>query len=108
MTWQTICSDVLLALGVAIELLACLGLLVARDVYDRLHFSGPAAAVGPIAIAAAIVLREALSTAGIKALLIAALLLCAGPVLTHAIARAARIRAHGDWQAQPEEHIEQV
>ena len=108
MTWQDICSAMLLGLGVAIELLCCLGLLVAKDVYDRLHFTGPATALGPVLIAAAIVLTEALSTAGIKAILIAVILLGAGPTLTHAVARAARIRAHGAWQPQAGERIEEV
>ena len=108
MTWQAICSAILLALGVVTELLCCLGLLLARDVYDRLHFMGPATLVGATAIAAAVVLQEANSQAGIKAALIAALLLFASPVLTHAIARAARIHAHGEWQARSEEQIVEI
>lgn len=108
MTWQAICADVLLTLGVAIELMCCLGLVVAKDVYDRLHFVGPATTLGPALIAAAVILREALSTAGIKAVLIVAVLLVTSPVLTHAVARVARIRAHGAWQARPEEQIEEV
>lgn len=108
MTWQSICADVLLALGVGIELLCCLGLLVARDVYDRLHFMGPATSVGPVLIAAAVVLEEALSTAGVKAILIALVLLCTGPTLTHAMARATRVNARGSWRPAAEEQIEEV
>lgn len=108
MTWQRVCADVLLVAGVGIELLCCLGLLVTQNVYDRLHFMGPATALGPFAIAAAVVLEEALSTAGIKAILIAAVLLTTGPVLTHGIARAGRMSTFGTWKAQPEEQIEEV
>lgn len=108
MTWQGIAAAVLLALGVAIELLCCLGVLIMDNVYDRLHYLGPATAVGPVAIAAAVVLEEALSTAGIKALLIAAVLIGTGPVLTHATARAVRIRQYGHWEAQPEEQVEEL
>lgn len=108
MTWQSMCADVLLVVGVAIELLSCLGLLVMDDVYDRLHYLGPAAVLGPVVIAAAVILEEALSTAGIKAILIAVVLAAGGPVVTHATGRAARIRQLGAWQAQPDEHIEEL
>ena len=107
MTWQTIVSYVLLALGVAIELLSCLGLLVMDNVYDRLHYVGPAASLGPIAIAVAVLFVEGGSTAGVKAILIAVVLVGVGPVVTHATARAARVRQFGHWQAQSEEDIEE-
>ena len=107
MTWQTIFADVLLALGVGIELLSCLGLLVMNNVFDRLHYVGPAATLGPIAIAGAVLLEEGISTAGLKAVLIAVVLVGVGPVVTHATARAARVRRFGQWQAQPGEQIEE-
>ena len=107
MTWQTIVADVLLALGVGIELLSCLGLLVMDHVFDRLHYVGPAAALGPITIAGAVLLEEGISTAGLKAALIAIVLVGIGPVVTHATARAARVRQFGQWQAQPDEQIEE-
>lgn len=108
MTWQAIAAAVLLALGVGIELLCCLGLLLMENVYDRLHYLGPATILGPIAIAAAVVLEEALSTAGIKALLIAGVLIVTGPVLTHATARAIRTRQFGSWEPQPSEEVEEL
>jgi multicomponent Na+:H+ antiporter subunit G len=107
MTWQTIFADVLLALGVSIELLSCLGLLVMDTVFDRLHYVGPAATLGPIAIAGAVLLEEGISTAGLKAILIAVVLVGVGPVVTHATARAARVRRFGHWQTQPDEHVEE-
>jgi multicomponent Na+:H+ antiporter subunit G len=84
--------DVLLVLGVTVELLCCVGVLVMEDAYDKLHYLGPAAIVGPLAIAAAIVVRESFSQAGIKALLTAGLLIVASPVMSHATARALYIR----------------
>lgn len=108
MTWQGVCADVLIAAGVVVELLCCLGLLVMDDLYDRLHYLGPAATLGPVLFATAVILREALSTAGIKAILIAAVLIVFSPVLTHAVARAARVRQYGSWEAQPGENVEEV
>jgi monovalent cation/proton antiporter MnhG/PhaG subunit len=97
---------VLLAFGVGVTLLSCLGVLVMRDPYDRLHYTGPAAVLAPVAIAAAVVLEEQLSAAGIKALLIALVLVVTNPVLGHATARAARIRQFGEWRVREEERNE--
>jgi multisubunit Na+/H+ antiporter MnhG subunit len=82
-------------LAVALELAACLGLLLARSVFDRLHFVSAAATVGPFAAATAILLEEGWTTAGIDALVAAVLLLMLGATATHATARAAHLRLHG-------------
>jgi monovalent cation/proton antiporter MnhG/PhaG subunit len=84
--------DALLAFGVVVELACCVGVLVMGDAYDKLHYLGPATIVGPVCISAAIVVRESLDQAGVKSLLTAGLLIVAGPVLTHATARAMSIR----------------
>jgi len=94
---------VLLTGGVASVLLSCLGVLVMRDALDRLHFTAPAATIGPVLIAAAVLVEEPLSSAGIKAVLVALLIFVTTPVLSHATARAARIREHGHWRMLPHE-----
>jgi len=96
----TIAAAVLVTVGVAVELACCVGVVVMRDVYDKLHFTGPATILGPLALAAAIVVQEGLSQAGIKALLVAALLLVANPVLTHATGRALYIRQRDHLEAE--------
>jgi multisubunit Na+/H+ antiporter MnhG subunit len=65
----------LLVVGVGVTLAACVGVLVMRDAYDRLHYTAPATTIAPLAIAAAIVLEESFSAAGIKALLVALVLM---------------------------------
>ena len=55
MTWQQIMAWVLLALGVGVELLCCIGMVTMRTAYARLHYFGPATVLGPILIAAAVV-----------------------------------------------------
>ena len=92
MSISSIAVAVLLCLGVGIELACCIGVLVMRDAHDKLHYIGPAAILGPIAVAAAIVIRESFSQAGVKSILTAALLIIANPVLTHATGRAFYIR----------------
>lgn len=87
---------VLLAVAVVVQLLSVLGIVVARDVYDRLHFAGPASIFTPILVAIAVAIDFGpASQAGIKAALTAFIIVGFGPVLAHATARAARIRERG-------------
>jgi monovalent cation/proton antiporter MnhG/PhaG subunit len=87
---------VLLSIGVLAQLTGVVGVLVAHDVYDRLHFIGPAGLFGPAAFGLAIVIDEGpLSQAGLKSMLVALLLLGLSPVLVHATGRAAYVREHG-------------
>ena len=95
--------DVLLAVAVASALLGGLGLLATSNPYDQLHFTGPATVIGPVAIAAAVLVDEPLSSAGIKSVLVALVMLGTGPVLVHATARAARVRERGRWVVLSEE-----
>jgi monovalent cation/proton antiporter MnhG/PhaG subunit len=94
---------VLLAVGVGSALMSALGLVATKDPYDQLHFTGPATVIGPVAIAAAVLVEEPLSSAGIKAVLVAIIMLASGPILIHATARAARVRERGRWVVLPEE-----
>lgn len=100
---MSVLVDVLLGIGVASALLGALGLLATSNPYDQLHFTGPATVIGPVAIAAAVLVEEPLSSAGVKAVLVALIMLGTGPVLVHATARAARVRERGRWVVQPEE-----
>ena len=93
----------LLVLGVGSVLLGAAGLLATRDPYDQLHFTGPGTVIGPIAIAAAVLVEEPLSSAGIKSVLVALVMLTTGPGLIHATARAARVRERGRWVVLSEE-----
>jgi monovalent cation/proton antiporter MnhG/PhaG subunit len=94
---------VLLGVGVAAALMSCLGVLLMRNALDRLHFTAPASTVTPVLFAVAVLVEEPLSSAGVKAVLVALLVLVTTPVLTHATARAARVREHGQWKVLPEE-----
>ena len=87
-----VAAAALLAAGVLIELSCCVGVLLMRDAYDKLHYTGPAAILGPVLLASAVVIREGVGQAGIKAVLVALLLIVANPVLAHATGRALYIR----------------
>ena len=92
--------------GVAVELMCCIGVLVMRQFYNRLHYLGPASTLGAFLIGAALVVQNALKQQGVKSILVVALLVMVGPVLTHATARAARIREFGRWVILEEERTE--
>jgi monovalent cation/proton antiporter MnhG/PhaG subunit len=96
---------VLLTIGLLSFLLTALGILLIPDFYEKIHFLAPGSLMGAIAIPAAVVVHEGLSQAGAKAILIAILLVFANPVLSHATARAGRIRRKGQWQPTPSEQI---
>lgn len=95
---------VLLALGVAVELLCCLGLVLMSDAYNRLHYLGPAATLGPFLFAAAVLVHHSSAQACIKIVLIVGFVWLINPVLTHATARAIRIRRTGHLDLQEGEH----
>jgi multisubunit Na+/H+ antiporter MnhG subunit len=59
--------------------------------------------ISPVALAGAVLVEEPLSSAGIKAVLVAVIMIGTGPVLVHATARAARIRERGRWVVHSEE-----
>jgi monovalent cation/proton antiporter MnhG/PhaG subunit len=98
--------DVLLGLGVAAELVCVVGVVVARTVFDRLHYAAAATSVGPFLILAALLVREQLSSQGLESIAAVALLFLANPVLVHATARAARRIDYGGVAAIPEEKVE--
>jgi monovalent cation/proton antiporter MnhG/PhaG subunit len=96
---------VLLSIGCLSFLVTALGILLIKDFYEQVHFLAPGSLIGAIAIPAAVVVREGLSQAGAKAILIAILLVWANPVVSHAMLRAGRIRRKEQWQPLPDENI---
>ena len=77
----------LVGAGVAIQVFACLGVMLMRDALDSLHYVA-AAAVGVPCVCAGVLVAEGPSLIGLKAILTAAFMRASGPVLAHATARA--------------------
>ena len=87
---------VLIGIGVATEVVACLGLATMRRPMDRLHYASAATGLGPAFVAAAVCVREGVVSAqGLSALLIAVVLAFAGSTLGLAVARIVRLRTVG-------------
>ena len=95
MTLEDVVVGVLLAIGVALELIFCIGVLLARDALDRLHYAAAAATAGPVLLGAAILFDERLSAAGVSTIVTVGFLVLLSPVLTIATARAAHPRLPG-------------
>ncbi len=98
---------VLLGIGIAAVLLSCVGVLAMPHVFDKLHFTSPATTIGALAIALAVVVKEGWSASSLKAMLVFVLLAVTNPVITHATARAARIRQFGHWVALKAELVDE-
>lgn len=96
--------DVLVSLGVATEVVACVGLAAMRNAIDRLHYANAGTTLGPAFVAAAVCVREGVASAqGLAALLIAVVFAFAGSALGIATARAIRLRAVGTLESTPPE-----
>lgn len=97
---------ILLYAAAAIALFSCVGLVIMKDVNEKLHYLSPPSTVSIFLIAIAIAVREGWSEQTVKAFICAIAIVLMNPVLTHATARAARIREFGQWVSQPHERAE--
>ena len=97
MSAHHVIATVLLAAGVLLELFSVLGVVVMRDVYDRLHYVG-LAGYGALLLGVSILVRESWSLIGDKALATGAVLVLIGPLLVHTTVRSFRTRDRGDWR----------
>jgi multisubunit Na+/H+ antiporter MnhG subunit len=84
---RDVATIVLLVAGLAVQVLAVLGVALVRDALDRVHFLAPSTLATAL-LAAAVVVRESFSLIGISALLLAGFMAFGGPVLSHVTARA--------------------
>ncbi len=105
MTAGTIAVEVLLAVAVISAWICCLGMVIISDFYERLHYMASVSTVSMFAVLVAVVIQEGWGQATIKTILIAIVIFVMNAVLTHATARAARVRALGHWTADPKERI---
>lgn len=72
--------------------LSCLGVMVMKGVYNKLHYLAPPAVLGTAAIATAILLQEGVGAASVKSWLVFLVMVTGNPVITFAAARAHHLR----------------
>ncbi len=101
MNIPNVALEVSLALAVIIALICCLGLAVMPDPYEKMHYMATVSTISGFFVLVAVVIKEGAGQAAIKTSLILILLLIMNAVLTHATARAARVRTFGTWIANP-------
>ncbi len=96
---RTVVADVLLAVAAVIVLGSSAGILLMRDVYQKLHYVTPLALVAPVVVGLAILVQSGWSVNSLQTWLAIAFMVITAPFLSHATVRAARIRETGDWSS---------
>ena len=97
--------EALLIICVATTIVCCFALVILTDFYERLHYMSTVTTIGTAALLVAVVITEGWGQATVKTIFVFLLLLLINAVLTHATARAARVREFGHWTPKPEEEI---
>ncbi|HEX4830492.1 MAG TPA: monovalent cation/H(+) antiporter subunit G [Trebonia sp.] len=96
MTVRDVAAGVFLALAALIVVASAIGVLVMPGATRKLHYVTPVAVVAPVFVALAVLAEGGLDYGTGQAWLTVALLLFAGPFLSHATIRAIRTRQEGD------------
>jgi monovalent cation/proton antiporter MnhG/PhaG subunit len=102
----TLAVEVLLGIAVVTAWLCCLGILLMPNFYERLHYLSSVTTISSFSVLVAVVIREGWGQATLKTIVVCILLLLINAVVTHATARAARVRSLGHWSADPHEQVE--
>ena len=89
-----------LALAVTIVAASSIGVLVMRGAYRKLHYITPAAIVAPVLVTVAIFTREGLDENTGQTIIALAIMVVAGPYLSHATLRAIRVREQAAHEEQ--------
>lgn len=105
MAHHPIITGCLLGVAFALCLLCAIGIAVMRDSFQRLHFSSPVTSLAIFLIAIAVWVEDSQWQSRIKAALIALILFLMNAVLSHATARAIRLRRVDHWAPTPDEDI---
>lgn len=92
--------------AVALMAVGSLGLFVCGDAFDRLHATTSATIFAPGLVAVGLVASEGIgSGVSIRGILTALVLAGTGPILSHATARAQRLRQRGDLEIHDDEAL---
>jgi len=105
MNGHVLAVAVLLGVAVLLALLCAVGVLVMENPLRKLNYIAPVATLSAVLVTVAVFLSDAQKQAGLKVVVITFLLCLINGVVTHATARAARIRTQGDWRPAPGEQL---
>ncbi len=82
---------IIIAIGVAFDVLGCIGLLRLPDVYNRLQAATKCVTLGTCGIMFGIFLMNGFNSLGVKALVAIPFIFLTSPTAAHALARGAHI-----------------
>jgi monovalent cation/proton antiporter MnhG/PhaG subunit len=105
MSMATTAVEVFLAIAVLSAWVCCIGILIMPNFYERMHYLATVTTISAFAILVAVVIEEGWGQATLKTIVTFVLLLLVNAVVTHATARAARVRTLGHWSSDPHEQI---
>jgi monovalent cation/proton antiporter MnhG/PhaG subunit len=101
----TIAVEVFLGIAVLSAWVCCIGILIMPNFYERLHYLATVTTISAFSILIAVVIEEGWGQATGKTILTCVLLLLVNAIVTHATARAARVRTLGHWSTDPHKQI---
>jgi len=101
----TIAVEVFLGIAVLNTWLSCIAIIVMPNFYQRIHYLSNVTAISAFSILLAVVIEEGWGQATVKTILTCVVLLLINAIVTHATARAARVRTLGHWSSDPHEQI---
>jgi multicomponent Na+:H+ antiporter subunit G len=84
--------------GVAFDLLGCLGLIRLPDIYNRLQAATKSVTLGTCAILFGVFLEFGFTAGGIKALICIIFVMLTSPTAAHALARGSHIGGFKLWE----------
>ena len=99
---MTLAVEILVWVSVTIALLSAWLMLRMRDEFQMMHFMAAPASISAILITVAIFIQQGLKPESFKAAFVTVVLVMMNTIVTHATARAFRIReCRPDWQDGP-------
>lgn len=98
-------AAVLVGIAVALALACSVGIAVMRSALERLHFSAPVTSLSVALIACAVWIDDPNWEARLKIVLIAVIMFLMNAILSHATARAIRIRDDKHFEPRRSERI---
>jgi len=107
MTWNQIAGCVIIGIGVAFDLLGCIGLIRFPDVYNRLQAGTKCVTFGTCGILFGVFIMQGWVSLGIKALLGIPFVLLTSPVGAHALARGAHLFGVKLWEKSTVDHYQE-
>lgn len=108
MTLRAITVDALLVLTVLCVWIGCIGMVRARQPVQALHFLSVPGATGVVLLTVAVFVQSGSTMLSWKMVLTAAVLFGINSVVSHATARAFRVRDTGMWQHRHGDDMELV